>query len=118
MRSSTKFCIIPTAALLFFTVHPAVSETPQKIEITATKFSYTPNEITLKKGQPVTLVFHSTDVTHGFKLPELNIRSEIEKGKDTEVTVTPSQTGQFLGKCAHFCGKGHGSMTLQINVVE
>ena len=116
--SFAKFCTILTTALLFFAVHLAISETPQKIEITASKFSYSPNEITLKKGQSVTLVFHSTDVTHGFELPELNIRSEIEKGKDTEVTVTPSQTGQFLGRCAHFCGKGHGLMTLQINVVE
>jgi hypothetical protein len=26
--------------------------------------------------------------------------------------------GYIVGECAHFCGKGHGSMTLQIDVVE
>jgi cytochrome c oxidase subunit II len=115
---STRFCTMLPAALLFLGGLQGVSETPKKIDVVASKFSYSPSEITLKKGQPVTLVFHTTDVTHGVKLPELNIDCAIEKGKNTEVTVTPSQTGQFFGKCAFFCGKGHGSMTLQINVVE
>ena len=90
----------------------------EKIEIVASRFSYSPGEIRLKRGEAVTLVFHSSDVTHGLAIPELGITAEIRKGKDTEITVTPSQTGQFTGKCAYFCGKGHGSMTLLINVVD
>ena len=110
---------ITLAAMAVLSAAPwALSETPPRIEITASKFSYSPSEITLKKGRQVTLVFHSTDVTHGFKLPELNIKSEIHKGQDTEITITPTQTGQFVGKCAHFCGKGHGSMILHVNIVE
>jgi cytochrome c oxidase subunit 2 len=91
---------------------------PKRIEITASKFSYSPSEITLKKGQPVVLVLRTTDVTHGLKIEALGVKSEISKGKDTEIPVTPTQVGQFVGKCAHFCGKGHGSMALQVNVVE
>lgn len=113
-----KFCMSLAALSLFCTAPLAFSETPQKIEITVSKFSYSPGEITLKKGQQVTLVFHSTDVTHGFELPELNIKSEIRKGQDVEITVTPTEAGHFVGKCAHFCGKGHLSMTLVINVVD
>ena len=93
-------------------------EPPRRIEIVASRFSYTPNEITLKKGEPVVLVFRSTDVTHGLKLEEMNIKSEIKKNKDTEIMLTPAEVGHFVGKCAHFCGKGHGSMTLKIDVVE
>jgi cytochrome c oxidase subunit 2 len=93
-------------------------ESPRRIEIVASRFSYAPNEITLKKDEPVVLVFRSTDVTHGIKLPEMNIKSDIKKGKDTEIMLKPSEVGHFVGKCAHFCGKGHGSMTLQIDVVE
>jgi len=96
----------------------SLPEPPSRIEIVASRFSYTPNEITLKKGEPVVLVFRSTDVTHGLKIAEMNIKSEIKKGKDTEIMLTPSEVGHFVGKCAHFCGKGHGSMTLQIEVVE
>ena len=43
-------------------------ETPQRIEITAQRFKFTPGEITLKKGQPVVLVIKSADVAHGLRL--------------------------------------------------
>ena len=106
------------AGLLLCTAPLGSQETPRKIEITASRFSYSPNAITLKKGEPVVLVLRSTDVTHGFQFTELNIKTEIKKGKDTEIPITPTETGHFLAKCAHFCGAGHGSMTLQIDVVE
>jgi cytochrome c oxidase subunit 2 len=116
---SWKFVTLIGGLLMFATATLAFPETPRRIEISAKRFSYTPSEITLKKGEPVVLVFHSEDVTHGFKLSELNIDSgDIKKGKETEVSFTPTQLGHFVGKCAHFCGAGHGSMKLQIDVVE
>jgi cytochrome c oxidase subunit II len=93
------------------------AQAPKRIEIIAARFAYNPNVVTLKKGEPVVLVLRSTDVTHGLKVAELQIKSEIKKGADTEIQITPLETGRFVGKCAHFCGKGHGSMTLQIEVV-
>jgi len=96
--------------------HP---DTPRRIDITAKKFSYAPDKIDLKKGEPVVLVFHAQDVTHGFEIPDLNIKvTDINKGKDREVSFTPTQAGHFVGKCSHFCGTGHGSMSLQIDVAE
>lgn len=93
------------------------AETTRRIEITASRFAYSPSSIVLKKGELVVLVLRSTDVTHGLKVPALKIKSEIKKGKDTEIEVTPDEVGHFVGKCAHFCGKGHGSMTFEIDVV-
>jgi len=93
-------------------------DTPKRIEIVASKYSFSPSEITLKKGEPVILVLSSEDVTHGLKVKELDIKVEVKKGHPEEIPVTPTQVGHFEGKCAHFCGKGHGSMTLAINVVE
>jgi cytochrome c oxidase subunit II len=94
------------------------AQSPKRIEIIAKRFTYDPNTITLKKGEPVVLVLHSIDVTHGLKIEALDIKSDdIKKGKDTEISFTPEQTGHFEGKCAHFCGKGHGSMILSIDVV-
>lgn len=110
--------VLTAVVCLICALSPARASEPEKIEIVASRFSYSPAEITLKLGQPVTLVFHSTDVTHGLKIPELGIAAEIVKGKDTEITITPSRSGQFTGKCAYFCGKGHGSMTLVIDVVD
>ncbi|HEY3930533.1 MAG TPA: cupredoxin domain-containing protein [Candidatus Koribacter sp.] len=90
----------------------------QRIDITAKRFSYTPNEITVTKGKPVTLVFHSADVNHGFASDDFNVKIEIPKHQTGQVTFVPSQVGDFGGKCAHFCGAGHGQMQLTIHVKE
>jgi cytochrome c oxidase subunit 2 len=94
------------------------AQSPKRIEIIAKRFTYDPDTITLKKGEPVVLVLRSIDVTHGLKIDALGIKSDdVKKGKDTEISFTPQQTGHFEGKCARFCGKGHGTMILQIEVV-
>jgi len=94
------------------------ADAPRRIEIVAKRFSYTPEEITLKKGEPVVLVFHSEDVPHGIKFKELNLQSEIGKGAPSELSFTPAMAGDFVGHCSHFCGSGHGSMTLMLHVTE
>ena len=96
---------------------PSLADSPKRIEITAERFHYTPDKVTLKKGEPVILVLRSSDVTHGLKVAEMNIKSEIKKGQVLEIQITPESPGHFVGKCAHFCGKGHGTMTLEIEVV-
>lgn len=90
----------------------------QKIEITASKFAFSPAEITVKKGQQVELEIHSTDANHGLAIKAFGIRTEVPKGKTGTVTFLPEEAGTFEGKCAHFCGKGHGSMKLAVHVVE
>ena len=114
-----KIAATIVAGLLICSPLFAGPETPRRIEITASKFSYSPNQITLKKDEPVVLVLHSTDVTHGLVIPELNVAvTEIKKGKDTEVPLTPTKSGKFTGQCAHFCGTDHGKMILQVEVDE
>lgn len=112
-----KFAVILAVEFIAWSVLAGRTESPRRIEIMAGRFAYSPQAITLKKGEPVVLVLRSSDVTHGLKCSELKIKSEIKKGMDTELQITPEETGHFVGKCAHFCGKGHGSMMLQIDVV-
>jgi cytochrome c oxidase subunit II len=87
------------------------------VEITAKRFAFSPDKITLKKGQTVKLRLHSEDVTHGFFLRPLKLDEEIPAGKTVEVTVTPQVAGSFTTICDHFCGSGHGNMNMTI-VVE
>jgi len=99
--------------------HAAKADEPAKvIDITAKRFEFIPAEITLKKGEAVTLRLTSHDVTHGFFVRPLKIDSDIEAGKTTEVRVTPETTGKFVTICDHFCGVNHGAMHMTINVVE
>jgi cytochrome c oxidase subunit II len=98
---------------------PLAADQPQhRIDITAQRFSFTPNEITIKKGQEVTLVIRSADVSHGLVIEDLGVKTEVKKGQTAEVTFTAATAGTFGGKCAHFCGKGHGSMKLVVHVTE
>lgn len=94
------------------------AEEPKRIEITAKRFTYDPGEITLKKGQPVVLVFKSMDVTHGFRVRELNVDVKIPVGDSKEVKLTPQKTGDFIAHCSVFCGPNHGSMALKLHVVQ
>ncbi len=86
------------------------------IAITAKRFEFTPNEITVKKGQPVTLRLTSLDVKHGFFARRLNIDADICPGKTTEVTSTPGTTGKFVTMCDDFCSAGHSDMRMTIVV--
>jgi cytochrome c oxidase subunit 2 len=91
---------------------------PHRIEIVAKRFFYDPGEITVRKGDQVILALRSVDVTHGLEIKELGVRTEIRKGRVTEVSFTAEKPGKFVGKCIHFCGSGHGSMILTVNVIE
>jgi cytochrome c oxidase subunit 2 len=90
---------------------------PQRIEITAKRFGFTPGEITLKKGQPVILVLKDGDVAHGLRIRELNVDMKVKPGATTEFQFTPQKTGDFVGHCSVFCGSGHGSMSIKFHVV-
>jgi cytochrome c oxidase subunit 2 len=108
--------------LLYCAVYDGVTlgaeDQPQVIEIHATRFSFAPAEITLTKGETITLDLTSEDVTHGLSIPELGVNATINKGKSTKVDVTPQQAGTFEGRCSHFCGVGHGSMLFSVHVKD
>jgi cytochrome c oxidase subunit II len=116
MKFKTLFSAFLFVGIAVFPL--AADQAPRTISITAQRFSFSPNEITLKKGQEVTLVVQSKDVTHGLVIEDLGVRTEVKKGESSEVKFTPDAVGTFGGKCAHFCGKGHGSMRLTVHVVE
>ena len=96
---------------------PAVTNS-HVVTITASRFHFTPDHITLIKGQPVTLQLASTDTTHGFMIRALNIDTDVRPGKPVDITVTPGTTGTFKAICDHYCGIGHGGMKMTVVVEE
>lgn len=108
--------MIPVGALPTRIVR--AQEAPRQIDVTAKRFFFTPDEIIVKKGQPVVLVIKSLDVTHGLRFRDLNLDVQIPKGTSVELKFTPDQTGDFVGHCAVFCGAGHGGMMLTLHVVD
>ena len=90
----------------------------QVVRMTAKKFEYTPNQITLKKGVPVVLEITAIDRDHGFKVPELGVRADLKSGQVTRVRIVPNRTGTFEFRCDVFCGSGHEDMSGEIVVVD
>ncbi len=94
------------------------ADAPRTIDLVAKRFEFSPNKVTLKKGQTVVLRITSQDVTHGLFVRPLKIDTDIPPGKTTEVTVTPTTVGTFTAICHHFCGSGHGNMKMVFEVFE
>jgi cytochrome c oxidase subunit II len=98
------------AVALLGSAQVARAQEPRLITIAAKKFAFSPSEVQLKKGEPVTIRVSSADVTHGMYMKALGIDAQIEPGTTTEMTFTPQVTGRFTTICDHFCGAGHGNM--------
>src|SRR5471030_1372715 len=100
----------------YVAAQPAMNE--PVIKITAKKFEYTPEKITLKKGVPVILELSTEDILMGFDAPDLGVRTDIVPGKTVRVRVVPTKVGQVEFHCDIFCGSGHEEMDGMITVVE
>ena len=111
-------CGIVLAAVAAKTNLAGAAVNPKVIEISAKKFQFTPNEITLKKGEPVILRLTSTDRVHGFMSRPFKIDTDIPPGKATDITVTPATAGNFAIICDHYCGTGHSNMKMKVTVVQ
>jgi cytochrome c oxidase subunit 2 len=119
MKNKARLLVLTAGLLAALIPSPSAlaQVAPQRIEITAKRFAFTPGEITVKRGQPVVLVLRSVDVGHGLRIRDLGVDLKVKAGETAQVTITPDKTGDFVGHCAVFCGSGHGSMTITLHVV-
>jgi cytochrome c oxidase subunit 2 len=111
------FCLVFTVGGAAAQMAPSANA-PRRIEITARRFAFDPEAITLKKDETVLLVLKSLDVTHGLRIRELGLDLKASKGKPAEDLFTPRKAGDFVGRCSVFCGAKHGTMKITFHVVE
>jgi cytochrome c oxidase subunit II len=109
---------LTSASFVVLTPHTTRSAQEQMIRMTARKFEYSPNEITVKKDVPVVLEITSLDRDHGFKLREFGIRADIKPGGVTRVRMVPDKVGRFPFECDVFCGTGHEEMSGELVVTD
>jgi cytochrome c oxidase subunit 2 len=86
------------------------------VKVSARKFAFTPAQIDLKKGEPVTIELSTQDVFMGFNVPDLKVRSDIVPGKVMQLRLIPDRAGTFPFLCDIFCGDGHETMSGKIVV--
>jgi len=109
----TSTLLLASAFLSGFLIYGRARAVPAErvIHITAKKFDFSPDSITLKKGEPVVFEISSADREHGFNLRAFGVRTNVSPGKVTRVRLTPDKTGKFNFSCDVFCGDGHEEMT-------
>ena len=91
---------------------------PRVIEITASRFEFTPSEIEVSAGESVRLLIRSTDVEHGFAIPTLGIGATIPPGGEpVAIDFVAAEPGRHRFACTVFCGAGHGRMTGTLTIV-
>jgi cytochrome c oxidase subunit 2 len=88
----------------------SASSTPREIQMTAKKYEFSPDVITVKKGEHVKLLITATDRDHGFKLEAFKINQHLKKGEAATVEFTADKAGEYPFQCSVICGMGHHKM--------
>jgi cytochrome c oxidase subunit 2 len=99
-------------------VEPAPAAAERVVEIVARKWEFVPSRIVLERGVPVVLELRSADRHHGFNVPGLDARTEVEPGQPARLRLVPNRAGTFPFHCDVFCGEGHEEMTGAIVVAR
>ena len=82
------------------------------IYVNASRFTYTPDTITVKKGEHVKIMVNNLDFGHGLYIPDLNV------GGMDSVEFTADTAGTYSFKCPTMCGSGHREMKGTLIVTE
>lgn len=88
------------------------------VEIHAKRYSFTPDTVTLKRGERVTIRLVGDDRAHGLLVKPLGVDLDAAPNAPDEISiVAPAQPGTYPAICDHYCGMGHGGMKMAF-VVE
>ena len=100
---------------LAFLLSVVVMPTPSfgkevSLEIKAQRFFYTPNIVTVDKGDVVNVRLISQDVHHGLFIDGYEVETSAVPGKDGTLTFIADKTGRFSYRCSVTCGDFHAYM--------
>lgn len=92
------------------------NEPAQHIAVVMKKYSIEPSVIRLKAGEPVALEVSTSDVQHGFDVPDLGIKEPVQPGRPTTIRFTPKSKGEYKVTCGIICGPHHEEMAAKLIV--
>jgi cytochrome c oxidase subunit 2 len=90
---------------------PGNNQPATEITLTAKRYDFTPNQITVNNGDFVRLIITNQDVNHGIAIPEFGVNEFLAAGKTTNVEFTAVNSGTFNFGCSVNCGSGHHGMS-------
>ncbi len=100
--------------------HPAVTVAGNGVTVVAfgLMYGFTPAEIRVPAGKPVTFRMTSADVTHGFLIIGTNANTMLVPGYVSQFTTVFKRPGEYLIVCNEYCGLGHHLMSAKLIVEE
>jgi cytochrome c oxidase subunit 2 len=60
----------------------------------------------------------STDVIHGFAVPELGLKQDAMPGATNTIKTVANEEGEYQGYCTEYCGVAHSQMYFTVEVVS
>jgi len=72
----------------------------------------------LPVDKTVEIQLKSRDVAHSFWIIEFLYKKDMLPGKTNYMTFTPTEIGEYRGKCAELCGEYHSMMMFNVEVLS
>jgi cytochrome c oxidase subunit 2 len=79
-------------------------------------FAWEPASMKVPAGARVTFYVTSTDVVHGFSIPQTGVNTMVSPGWVSSVAYTFKKRGTYLVLCNEYCGVAHQAMATSIIV--
>ena len=119
-RTAVVLCLGAVLALAAPADRALAIRQPERVEISAERFTFTPSEVRVRAGVPLEITLSSEDTDHGFRIPGTDIDVRIPKRNrgTVSVTFTADKPGRYGFHCSHVCGAGHSFMRGTIVVTE
>lgn len=92
---------------------PAATATPpvKEFRIEASDWQFSPDTITVNRGDRVKITLVNVDVSHGIAIPGYGFDLKAEAGQTASAEFIADKNGTFPFRCNVFCGEGHREMT-------
>ncbi len=78
----------------------------------------TANVMVIPTGEEVCAELTSDDVLHNFWIPSLHGKRYLVPGQTTVLPLEASESGEYWGHCAEFCGLSHSLMRTRVLAVD
>lgn len=75
------------------------------------------NELRFPAGRRTELILSSAHVIHSFWIPALGGKMDMFPGRETHLSLRPTEPGRYRGQCAEFCGTSHAWMAFEAEVM-
>ena len=89
---------------------PAPAQQVKEFTVEASQWQFSPDTITVSKGDRVKITLVNKDVSHGIAIPQFGFSLKAAAGETAIGEFTADKAGNYTFFCNVVCGEGHKSM--------